>query len=61
MFDFVHISELTGELDEGSRNMKAIVVKGAGKAELLEVGKPRMRNDYILVKTVALAVNQSTA
>lgn len=39
------------------KTMKAIKVVAPGKAEVQEVPLPRMRDDYILVKTRAVALN----
>ena len=39
--------------------MKAMVIKEAGKAELVEINEQSMHADYIKVKTVAVAVNPS--
>jgi len=40
--------------------MKAVVVKEAGKAELVDIKEQSMRPDYVKVKTVAVSVNPST-
>lgn len=40
--------------------MKAVVIKEAGKAELVNIKEQSMRADYIKVKTVAVGVNPST-
>lgn len=39
------------------RTMKAIKIVGIGKAEVQDVPLPRMRDDYILVKVHAVALN----
>lgn len=39
------------------RTMKAIKIVGVGKAEVQDVFLPRMRDDYILVKVHAVALN----
>lgn len=56
MFEFVHISELTG-INRMSGIMNAVVVKGNERAELAEVTVPLLRSEYIQVKTVAIAVH----
>ena len=43
-----------------SLNMKAVIIKEAGKAELVEIKEQSMRPKYIKVKTVAVALNPST-
>lgn len=40
-----------------TKTMKAIKIVGAGKAEIQEVPLPRMRDDYVLVKVKAVALN----
>jgi len=40
--------------------MKAVVIKEAGKAELVNIKEQSMRPDYVKVKTVAVGVNPST-
>ncbi len=40
--------------------MKAVVIKEAGKAELVNIKEQSMRPDYVKVKTVAVSVNPST-
>jgi len=60
MFDFVHISDLTGDAsreDEG--DMKAVVIRQHGKVELMDVKKPQVRDGYVRVKTIAAAVSSS--
>ena len=37
--------------------MKAIKVVGTGKAEIQEVPLPKLRDDYVLVKTKCVALN----
>lgn len=44
-------------MSELPKMMKAIKVVDIGKAELREVPLPRMRDDYILVKVHAVALN----
>lgn len=44
-------------MTELSRTMKAIKVVGIGKAEVQDVPLPKMRDDYILVKVHAVALN----
>ena len=39
------------------KTMKAIKVVEPGKAEIQDVPLPRMRDDYILVKTKCVALN----
>jgi NADPH:quinone reductase-like Zn-dependent oxidoreductase len=39
------------------KTMKAIKVAGVGKPEVQEVPLPRMRDDYVLVKVHAVALN----
>ena len=43
-----------------SLNMKAVIIKETGKAELAEIKEQSMRPKYIKVKTVAVALNPST-
>ena len=57
MFDFVPISELTGGSGKENGDIRAVVLRGVGKAQLSEIKKQPMRNDYIRVKTVAVAVS----
>ena len=40
-----------------SSSMKAIKVVGHGKAEIQEVPLPKLRDDYVLVKVRAVALN----
>jgi NADPH:quinone reductase-like Zn-dependent oxidoreductase len=44
-------------MTELPRTMKAIKVVGIGKAEVQDVPLPKMRDDYILVKVHAVALN----
>lgn len=39
--------------------MKAIVIKEIGKVELVDVKKPRIKDNYVRVKTTAVALNWS--
>ena len=41
-------------------NMKAVIIKETGKAELVDIKEQSMRPKYIKVKTVAVALNPST-
>jgi len=59
MFEFMHISELTGGLQEEKGSMKAIVIKNFGEVELVEVKKPRIMDGYIRVKVAAVALSLS--
>ena len=40
-------------------NMKAVIIKEAGKAEMADVKEQSMRAKYFKVKTVAVALNPS--
>ena len=44
-------------MTELPRAMKAIKVVDIGKAEVQEVPLPKMRDDYVLVKVHAVALN----
>lgn len=44
-------------MSELPRTMKAIKVVGIDKAEVQDVPLPKMRDDYILVKVHAVALN----
>ncbi len=37
--------------------MKAMIIKGKGQPSITTVPLPRLRDDYILVKTTAIALN----
>jgi len=39
--------------------MKAVIIKEAGKVELVDIKEQSMRPDYFKIKTVAVAVNPS--
>ena len=39
--------------------MKIVIIKEAGKAEVVEIDNQAMRRDHIRVKTVAVALNPS--
>ena len=56
----MHISDFTGEYEEEEQGfMKAIVIKEIGKVELVDVKKPRIKDNYVRVKTAAVALNWS--
>jgi len=44
-------------MSELPKTMKAIKNVGVGKAEVKEVPLPKMRDDYVLVKVNAVALN----
>jgi NADPH:quinone reductase-like Zn-dependent oxidoreductase len=36
---------------------RAIVIKSLGEAEVIDIKSPKLREDYILVKVAAIALN----
>lgn len=52
-----HLTYTVPSMSELPKTMKAIKNVGVGKAEVQEVPLPKMRDDYVLVKVHAVALN----